>query len=136
MEGTFKRIYKPVDRKLSLVSKLKRDIKLSEKLKTMYDHTCQVCGIKLNSAFGPIAIGAHIKALGHPHNGTDIIQNMLCLCPNHHEQFDAFAYYIDPKKLLVRNLNDLDGQRIKVHENHKISTDFLYYHQQQYEKAN
>ena len=102
----------------------------------MYDHTCQVCGIKLNSAFGPIAIGAHIKALGHPHNGTDIIQNMLCLCPNHHEQFDAFAYYIDPKKLLVRNLNDLDGQRIKVHENHKISTDFLYYHQQQYEKAN
>ena len=136
LEGTFKRIYKPVDRKLSLVSKLKRDIKLSEKLKTMHDHTCQICGVKINSPSGPIAIGAHIKPLGHPHNGPDVIQNMLCLCPNHHEQFDAFTYYIDPKTLLVRNLSGFDGQRIHMHEGHKISSEFLVYHQRQYENAN
>jgi len=135
LEGTFKNIYQKVDRNLSLVSRLKRDVKLSEKLKTMYDHTCQVCGVKLDSPFGPIAIGAHIKALGYPHNGPDIIQNMLCLCPNHHEQFDALTYYIDPKQFLIKNLIDLHGQRIYVHENHKISTEFLDCHLLQYKKS-
>ncbi|MDB2390753.1 HNH endonuclease [Alphaproteobacteria bacterium] len=134
--GCFKKTFQSVDRKLSLVTRLKRDVKLSEKLKTMYDYTCQVCGVKLDSPSGSIANGAHIKALGYPHNGPDVIQNMLCLCPNHHEQFDAFSYYIDPQKLIIRNLDKLDGQKIYVHEKHEISTEFLAYQQHQFEKAN
>ncbi|MDC3314325.1 HNH endonuclease [Alphaproteobacteria bacterium] len=102
----------------------------------MYDHTCQVCGVKLSSPSGPIAIGAHIKALGYPHNGPDVIQNMLCLCPNHHEQFDAFTYYIDPVTNLISHLSGFDGQKLYIHNKHKISSEFLAYHQSQFEKAN
>ena len=28
-----------------------------------------------------------------PHNGPDAIENMLCLCPNHHDQFDYYSFY-------------------------------------------
>ncbi|MBT6251913.1 MAG: hypothetical protein HOI84_01280, partial [Flavobacteriaceae bacterium] len=45
---------------------------------------------------GPIAIGAHIKPLGRPHSGPDVKENLLCLCPNHHDQFDALAFSIEP----------------------------------------
>ena len=102
----------------------------------MYDHACQVCGVKLNSPNGPIAIGAHIKALGHSHNGPDVIQNMLCLCPNHHEQFDTLTYYIDPVTNLISHLSGFDGQKLHIHNKHKISPEFLAYHQSQFEKAN
>jgi len=44
---------------------------------------------------GPYAEAAHIRALGLPHNGPDVLENLLCLCPNDHVRFDAGAIYID-----------------------------------------
>ena len=44
-----------------------------------------------------------IKGLGQPHNEPEFLfckkflSNMLCLCPNHHAQFDDLAFYIDPE---------------------------------------
>jgi putative restriction endonuclease len=38
---------------------------------------------------------AHIRALGSPHNGPAVLENLLCLCPNDHVLFDAGAIYID-----------------------------------------
>jgi putative restriction endonuclease len=38
---------------------------------------------------------AHIRALGFPHNGPAVLENLLCLCPNDHVLFDAGAIYID-----------------------------------------
>ena len=66
----------------------------------------------LPSPSGPIAIGAHIQGLGRPHNGPDIIENMLCLCPNHHDQFDNYSYHIDPIILEIVGLDDFKGKKI------------------------
>ena len=69
---------------------------LVQKMKMIYDNTCQLCGIKL-------AIGGedfysevhHIIPLGEPHNGPDDIKNMICVCPNHHVQLDLKAIRLD-----------------------------------------
>jgi len=90
----------------------------------------------LDSPSGPIAIGAHIKGLGQPHNGPDAIENMLCLCPNHHDQFDYYSFYIDADSLEIIGLSDLKGKKLNIHSRHKIDKDFLNYHKKEYIKNN
>lgn len=109
-------------------SRLQRNVKLSEKIKEIYSHRCQVCGVLLHSPAGPIAIGAHIKGLGRPHNGPDVMENMLCLCPNHHDQFDRLTFFIEPKSLKIVGLDDFNDRQLRVLESHKLDSQFLEYH--------
>lgn len=102
----------------------------------MYAHRCQICDVRLDPPSGPIAIGAHIKGLGQPHNGPDAIENMLCLCPNHHDQFDYFSYYIDSKTFEVRGLEGFEGKTLNFHPKHKIDPMFFEYQKNQYLKNN
>ena len=67
----------------------KRDRKKSAALKRRYDNACQLCGTRLGVGEERYySEAAHIKGLGEPHNGPDVVANMLILCPNHHLQFD------------------------------------------------
>ncbi|GII94889.1 hypothetical protein Ssi02_51200 [Sinosporangium siamense] len=66
-----------------------RDTALAQWIKSLHGHHCQICGLQLTLPTGPYAEGAHIRPLGHPHNGPDEIANLLCLCPNHHTLFEA-----------------------------------------------
>ena len=109
-------------------SRLQRDVRLSEKIKEIYSHRCQVCNVLLHSPSGPISIGAHIKGLGRPHNGPDVIENMLCLCPNHHDQFDRLTFFIEPDDLTIVGLEGFKDKRIRVLERHKLDKRFLEYH--------
>ncbi len=133
---TFKEDYVPVVREDTVVSKIKRSVLNREKIKKIYDHKCQVCNISINTPNGNIAIGAHIKALGKPHNGPDTIDNMLCLCPNHHAQYDAFGFYIDPKTFKIVGLDELNDKKIKIDKKHKIQREFLEYHFVEFQKNN
>ena len=135
LKPTLKPDYKRTERSASTVNRLKRNVKLSEEIKKMYDFKCQVCNIYLKTPYGGIAIGAHIKGLGKPHNGPDVIENMICLCPNHHEQFDDYGFYIDPETFEIKGLENFEG-KITVSNKHKIDKDFLIYHFQQYKKNN
>ena len=125
LRPTLKSSYVRPSRVQTTVSRLQRDIKLSEKIKEIYSYRCQVCNVHLHSPTGPIAIGAHVKGLGRPHNGPDVIENMLCLCPNHHEQFDCFAFYVEPESLEIIGLDGFTGMQIKVLERHKLDKQFL-----------
>ncbi|MCW9034710.1 MAG: HNH endonuclease [Rhodospirillales bacterium] len=136
LSSTLKPTYERTPRSETTVNRLKRNVAISEKLKSMYEYQCQICDVTLDSPSGPIAIGAHIKGLGNPHNGPDVIQNMLCLCPNHHDQFDYFSYFIDPNTFQVIGLIDFNGKKINIHPKHKIDTEFLEYHKEQYLKNN
>jgi putative restriction endonuclease len=82
-----------------------------KKVKEPYDYRCQVCDVYLSSPCGPIAIVAHIRGVGRPHDGPDVIENMLCLCPNHHDQLDCFSYYIETKSLKIIRLDNLIGRK-------------------------
>lgn len=134
--NNFKNNYVSPTRSSSTVNRLNRKIALSEKVKKLYDYKCQICNVRLNSPSGPIAIGAHIKPLGMPHNGPDIIQNMLCLCPNHHDQFDYYSFYIDPENLKIIGLKELENKKLTINHKHKIDKDFLIYRKEDYLKNN
>ena len=128
LSSSFKPDYQPVDRTDSKTSRLKRNPKLGEKVKKIYKFQCQVCDVFLDAPSGPIAIGAHIKPLGHPHNGPDVIENMLCLCPNHHDQFDALAFSITPNTRRIVGLDGYGNRSLRVKGRHNINDDFLEYH--------
>ena len=128
--------YKRSERASIIVSRLKRNVKLSEQIKKIYNYKCQVCDVYLKTPTGGIAIGAHIKGLGRPHNGPDIIENMICLCPNHHEQFDDYGFYIDPNSYEIIGLDNFEGKKISINQKHHIESEFLDYHYENYLKNN
>ena len=35
---------------------------------------------------------------------------MLCLCPNHHDQFDAMGFYIEPYTKAIVGLAEFEGK--------------------------
>ena len=128
--------YKRADRAATTVSRIKRDVSLSENIKEVYGYKCQVCNVYLKTPYGGIAIGAHIKGLGKPHNGPDVIENMICLCPNHHEQFDDHGFYIDSETYEIKGLEGYDGKKITLNKKHNIEKSFLKYHFEDYKKNN
>lgn len=65
-----------------------RDSAVSRKIKKLYRDTCRICGETVQAAIGSYAEGAHIKPLGPPHDGPDIEENIVCLCPSHHAMLE------------------------------------------------
>lgn len=130
--SNLKDTYQTPNRKEFTTHRLERNVKLSEKIKKIYSYRCQVCDVLLETPSGPVAIGAHIQGLGRPHNGPDVIENMLCLCPNHHDQFDYRAFYIDPENLLIVGLPEFEKRKLKKSPRHEIGEIFLRHQQSLY----
>ena len=57
----------------------------------------------------------HIKPLGAPHNGLDVRENVLCVCPNCHVLLDYGAIQLDVSKL-------------RVSPKHRVGKDYIDYH--------
>lgn len=115
--------YKKAKRIETTVQRIIRDTKLSREIKELYKYKCQVCNKTIETSSGLYAEAAHIKPLGTPHNGPDSIENLLCLCPNHHVMFDYGGFSI----LANYNLIGEDGFLV-VKNNHNINKEFLKYH--------
>jgi len=107
------------------VQRIIRDSKASRFIKEIYDYHCQVCNIKISLPLGiAYAEGAHIKPLGRPHEGPDVIENLLCLCPNHHVMFDNYVFSINPTD---HTLMGIEGS-LNVNPAHNITSEYLEYH--------
>jgi putative restriction endonuclease len=117
----------PPERVAQTLLRVVRDTALSRQTKHLYNFTCQVCGSRLVGPAGPYAEAAHIRPLGQPHNGPDSLDNLLCLCPNHHVLFDLGAFQIADDFSLI----GLAG-RLQVLSGHTISLDHIRYHRQHY----
>jgi putative restriction endonuclease len=112
-----------------IVTRVVRSTQVSDAVKRMYDSTCQVCGVRLVVPNRPIAEGAHIRALGRPHNGPDVPDNVICLCPNHHTLFDYGGIWIDDNS----DVRAFDGAVITpltTHGKHSIDPAHLRYHRE------
>ena len=108
-----------------------RDTKRAEMAKQLYDHRCQLCGDRRESADGSLYAEAHhVKPLGNPHRGPDTAANLLVLCPNHHADFDYGRVRIDPESLVVDHAFDdaVDGTFLTVDNDHELDADYLSYH--------
>lgn len=111
-------------RKEGTVMRIVRDTQIALSVKELYNFKCQVCGISIKTKNGFYAEGAHIKPLGRPHNGDDSLENLLCLCPNHHVMFDKGTISVsDNLKILGVESGDLI-----IDNRHKINKSNFNYH--------
>ena len=106
----------PTERVLSETYRILRDTTLSKQLKKLHGYKCQLCHTSIQLGNNRWYVEAHhIKPLGTPHNGPDIPENIICVCPNHHVQLDYGAIV-------------LNHQSISTVLGHNISQEFTDYH--------
>lgn len=105
---------------------------IAKEVKSLHKDTCQMCGKQLVVGDRTYSEGAHIKALGGPHDGPDVKDNILCLCPNCHVQFDLGAVVIQDDFKIVRN-GVVDGE-LRRRPDHKINLDYVIHHRQAHGK--
>jgi hypothetical protein len=109
---------------------LERNQIIPKTLKELEDYTCQVCGRRLlNMKNGdPYAEIHHIQPLSH--DGTDSIDNVLCLCPLCHRLFHLGAIGIDSELRLhlAHGCKEQLLSSLRVCNNRVISDDALRYH--------
>lgn len=118
----------PPVRRASLVSRRVRNAEVAESVKSLYDDTCQICRTQLKTAAGTYAEAAHIRPLGIPHDGPDILENLLCLCPNCHKEFDGHAVTVDAVGMVYEF-----GQYktdLFIHQEHHLDMTYLAYHRE------
>jgi 5-methylcytosine-specific restriction endonuclease McrA len=118
------------DRVLTTRSRIVRNTVDVKTLKKSYNYTCQVCGDQRHgSGESQYAEGHHLKPLGNPHDGPDVPENILILCPNHHADFDYGNIRVDPDTLAVSHRYENDvNERLHLVEDHSVSSELLKYH--------
>jgi hypothetical protein len=106
----------PASRIKTTVSRIVRDTALAVWVKQQHEFCCQICGQSIQLADGSsYAEGHHLRPLGSPHNGPDVVENILCVCPNHHAACDFGAIRLDMAKL-------------RIADGHKVGAKFVTYH--------
>lgn len=108
-----------------------RDTALSKRVKEEFEHKCAICGkrIQLNeNTF--YAEAHHIKPLGAGHNGPDVRENLITLCPYHHAEFDYGIIAIEPTehKIIHLDKNETSHNSSPVYDVSYLNTSFLSYH--------
>lgn len=106
-----------------------RNFSIVKYLKNLYNDHCQICDETIEVSPGVFLSEVHhIKPLG-VHNGPDVINNAIVLCPNHHAMFDRGAITIDIKKKIAIHFNPdnpLNNKHIEI--KHEINTDYIAFH--------
>ena len=65
-------------------------------VKESNNYQCQICGVILRLKDDRCYAEAHhIMPLGSLHNGLDVRENILCVCPNHHVLLDYGTIKLD-----------------------------------------
>jgi putative restriction endonuclease len=119
----------PAPRVASTVMRVVRDTMVAVGVKALYDYTCQVCERQL-ALPGRVAYaeGAHIRPLGLPHQGPDVPENVLCLCPNDHVRVDKGAIFLtDDLRVVDAETLEIVG-RLRRHPSHQVDQAYVAYH--------
>jgi putative restriction endonuclease len=105
-----------------------RNTAVTQWVKELYAHTCQVCGVQIETPAGPYAEGAHVVPLGKPHRGPDSRKNVLCLCPNCHVKFDRGTILISEDLEVVDRFDSGGSKKLKVDKDHALDPGYLASH--------
>lgn len=93
-----------------------RDTELARQVKVAHEFRCQICGHTIELADGSrYAEAHHIQPLGAPHNGPDVIGNILCLCPNHHAELDYLVAPISVTAFRHADAHPVDLKYVDYH---------------------
>lgn len=70
------------------------------------NNSCVICGWnKVDYKGNSLVVGAHIRDYANAPE-IDDFKNIIALCPNHHREFDAGNFYIDPDTRIVYFYDD------------------------------
>ncbi len=106
----------PADRIAITTIRIVRDTTLARLIKDLHAHECQICGTTIELPDGSRYSEAHhIKPLGTPHNGPDVAENIIVLCPNHHAMCDYGVIHLQLPEL-------------RTHPEHEIGIEYVDYH--------
>lgn len=106
----------PPDRVEITTHRIIRDTLLARRVKQLHNFECQLCGHTVVLADGSrYAEAHHVQPLGQPHNGPDVLENIVCLCPNHHVELDYGA-----RPLALAELRSVSG--------HTLAEAYIQYH--------
>lgn len=109
----------PSDRIATTIYRVLRDTELARRVKVMHCYECQICGHTIQMSDGSrYAEAHHIQPLGSPHNGPDITDNILCLCPNHHAELDYGIAAISLSALHHFPGHVIDPKFVEYHNRH------------------
>lgn len=115
------------------IQRIVRSTNVAQTVKTAHGGACQVCGSRIELRDGNVyAEAAHIRPLGLPHNGPDVPENVLCLCPNDHVRFDYGAIYVDPNGHVVETDTGKDRGPLRQVAGHVVDSAHLAYHRAQW----
>jgi putative restriction endonuclease len=117
----------PPEVKQVTVLRVIRNTATVREVKEIHDYRCQICELRLDTPAGPYAEGAHIKPLGAPHRGPDTLDNLLCLCPNHHLLFDVGAITVADDMTLIGTFG-----KLRMVPRHLINVEYIRYHRTHY----
>jgi hypothetical protein len=100
----------------TIIYRILRDTALARQIKKLHNDECQLCGRRITiSKQKNYSEAHHIKPLGGDHNGLDVRENIIVLCPDHHVQCDYGAI-----QLSLQDISSIPG--------HRISQEFIDYH--------
>ncbi|GAA1569984.1 HNH endonuclease [Dactylosporangium maewongense] len=120
----------PAERVQTVIQRLVRSTAVANGVKQKHNFRCQICGTQLSTPAGLYAEAAHIRALGKPHLGPDVMSNVLCLCPNHHVLFDAGAIYVDGRGIVRETLTHEELGKLTTLPGHVVDPVQLAYHRE------
>lgn len=104
------------ERAATTTYRILRDTALARRVKILHKYECQICGHTIMLADGSrYAEAHHVKPLGSPHDGLDIIGNILCLCPNHHAECDLGAIRLLLSALRAVKDHDVEPAFVEYH---------------------
>lgn len=111
-----------------------RDFALADKVIRAHDYECQVCGISLRMPGGQkYAVVVYIRGLDVPHQGPNISENMLCMCPNHAALFELGSITIGESLEII---DEIDGEpmgKLRVMpRRHVVGREYLRYHRRRH----
>ena len=106
-------------------SRIIRSSAIGNYVKRLYDYTCQISDVQLDTPNGRYAEACHIQPVGRPHNGPDDVSNVLCLSPNMHVLFDLGAISINDDLTLI----GIEGI-LNIRDEHDLSQEAIRYHRE------
>ncbi|HEU5292193.1 MAG TPA: HNH endonuclease [Cyclobacteriaceae bacterium] len=123
--------YNPPGRVDTIVSRIIRDTELSRNIKKENNWMCQICGSNiLLPNTGYYSEGHHLQPLGGEHQGPDVRENIIILCPTHHTEFDYGSIAINPSNNLIEHIDDKNPfhNQPLAYRRKDLGNEYLSYH--------
>ena len=123
--------YSPPGSVVTTVIRKIRDTAMIRKIKDQFKNHCAICNYAVHLPSDRFySEGHHVRPLASFHEGPDVKQNILILCPTHHAEFDYGSIAIDPIKGKIVHLdpnNEYAGREPAYSLAH-LDPEFLKYH--------